>query len=97
MARYIRETPDDEEFHAWLSRAQSMLIGILDTSMKDQSCSQLLIPDQPDPNWMLPIADDETVISFLVSTCTTQLTRILKRKLIKLFILGKLLRGLRGV
>ena len=92
----MRETQDDEAYYAWLGRAQSMLSDILDTSMKDQSCSQLLVPDQPDPNWMLPIADDETAVSFVVSTCTTQLTRILKRKLIKLFILGKLLRGLRG-
>lgn len=65
-------TQDDEKYHAWLEHAKFRLVDIFNTSIKDDPHLRLLILEYPDPNWMLPIADDNTAIMFLVSSYTVR-------------------------
>lgn len=61
-------TQVDEAYIAWLERSQFTLVDILNTFKQYYPSSYLLMPDQPDPNWELPITDDTKAIMFLVGT-----------------------------
>lgn len=59
-------TQRDPVYPAWLKRTKSTLIEILNTSIEAPPCSHPLVPDHPNPNKKLPIADDMTAVIFLV-------------------------------
>lgn len=68
-------TQDDKAYYTWLKLAKLTLIDIFNTALRDSAISHILISDQPDPYWMLPIADEKLAIIFLVSTFGSSISR----------------------